>query len=344
MKLGKTGLAVPPIVFGTSCLGNLYQAYPDETKLAILREIFRHSPSPVVLDSAGKYGAGLALEVIGRDLRALGIAPDGVLISNKLGWIRVPLSGEHPTFEPGIWAGLAHDAVQRISEEGILRCWEQGLDLLGAPYRPQLVSVHDPDEYLARPQSQQERQRAKSDIAAAYRALHDLKKAGETRFVGLGAKDWRVIRELADEAELDWVMLACSLTIYNHPKEVIELVESLHGRGVGIVNSAVFNAGFLTGGDFFDYRRVGADDPRDRQLLEWRARFHALCEKHAVAPAAACVRFALSAPGVACVALNTSKPAHVKRNIDLGTAEIPTAFWIEMKDAGLIRRDYPYLG
>ena len=59
---GRTGLDMPPIIFGTSCLGNLYEALPWETKLAILREFFKHVPAPVALDSAGKYGAGLALE------------------------------------------------------------------------------------------------------------------------------------------------------------------------------------------------------------------------------------------------------------------------------------------
>jgi L-fuconolactonase len=34
--LGKTGLMVPPIVFGTSCLGNLYEAVPEATKKAIV--------------------------------------------------------------------------------------------------------------------------------------------------------------------------------------------------------------------------------------------------------------------------------------------------------------------
>jgi D-threo-aldose 1-dehydrogenase len=60
---------LPRIVFGTSCLGNLHEALPFEVKLDILREILRWSPSPVLLDRAGKCGAKLALEVIGRGFR-----------------------------------------------------------------------------------------------------------------------------------------------------------------------------------------------------------------------------------------------------------------------------------
>lgn len=342
--LGTTGLSLSRVVFGTSCLGNLYEAYAPEVKLDILREILRHAPRPVVLDAAGKYGAGLALEVIGNGLRTLAISAEDVLISNKLGWRRVELNASEPTFEPGVWAGLQHDAVQDIGYDGILRCWDQGLELLGAPYRPQLASVHDPDEYVARVEGEVARKRAWRDVIDAYRALAELKRAGAVRAVGIGAKDWRVIRSLTNEVALDWVMLACSFTIMSHPQDVLALIEGLAARGVGIINSAVFHAGFLTGGDYFDYRRVDADAPGDRPLFVWRERFHELCRRHDVAPAAACVRFALSAPGVTSIALNTSKPSHIEHNVELATAEIPDTFWREMKLAGLIRPDFPYLG
>jgi D-threo-aldose 1-dehydrogenase len=342
-RLGEKGPPVPPILFGTSALGNLYAEYPEWRKRAVLREMFRDAEPPVVLDSAGKYGAGLALETIGSGLRALGVRPEQVLISNKLGWLRVPLRGREPSFEPGVWFGLDHDAEQAVSYEGILRCWEQGCGLLGPPFRPALVSVHDPDELLARGATPAERRRARRDLLAAYRALHDLKRRGEARFVGVGAKDWMVIRELADEVALDWVMLACSLTILKHPPDVVAFVDRLQREGIGVVNSAVFHAGFLTGGAFFDYRRLDPASPEDRRLFTWRESFQAICREHAASPAAVCVRFALSHPAVASVALNTSRPEQVRANAALADADVPPRLWSAMKDAGLIRRDYAYV-
>jgi D-threo-aldose 1-dehydrogenase len=343
-SLGKNGPVVPPIVFGTSALGNLYAAHPFARKLAVLREIFHGAAGPVVLDSAGKYGAGLALETIGRGLRALGVSPEQVILSNKLGWLRVPLRGPEPSFEPGVWFGLEHDAEQAVGYEGILRCWEQGCALLGPPFRPALVSVHDPDERLARAGSGAERERAWHDLLEAYRALHELKQRGEVGFVGVGAKDWTVIRALVDAVPLDWVMLACSFTVYRHPPEVVDFVDRLQRDGIGVVNSAVFHAGFLTGGAFFDYRRLDPARDDDRPLFDWRDRFHAVCRAHGVSPAAACVSFALSHPGVACVALNTSRPEQVRANVELGEARPPARFWSALKDAGLLRRDYPHVG
>ena len=114
IKVGTVTLEVPRVIFGTATLGNLFVDLPEETKLEISREWFK-TGEMVVVDTAGKYGAGLALEVIGNNLRALNADPDKVVISNKLGWKRVPLTTDEPSFEPGAWIGLKNDAVQCIS-------------------------------------------------------------------------------------------------------------------------------------------------------------------------------------------------------------------------------------
>ena len=96
--LGRTGLQVPQVIYGTSYLGNLYRELPYEEKRELMKRWFECTEKPVVIDTAGKYGAGLALEVIGKGLARLGISPCDVVISNKLGWYRVPLKTDEPTF------------------------------------------------------------------------------------------------------------------------------------------------------------------------------------------------------------------------------------------------------
>ncbi len=340
--LGKTNINVPPIIFGTSCLGNLYNALDWDTKLSILREIFYRMES-VVLDTAGKYGAGMALEVIGNGLRELGIPKDRVRISNKLGWFQVPLATPEPTFEPGVWADLKNDAQQQISYDGILRCWEQGYKLLGNEYAPQIVSVHDPDEYLAA-KSPREKQNAFDDILQAYRALADLKSQGVTQAIGVGAKNWQVIRDIARETELDWVMLAISFTVMQHPSELLEFIDELADKGICVINSAVFHSGFLTGGTFFDYRVPDRNKIADKPLFEWRDKFFLLCQQFDILPASACVQFGLSHPGIISIALNTSNPKRVAQNINSVETTIPQDFWLAMKEDGLIDRNYAYVG
>lgn len=186
-RLESLGLRLPPVIFGTSALGNLFVALDEETKCGIVSECVRLSGGPAVFDSAGKYGAGLALESLGRCLKNLNVPPEDVIISNKLGWLRTELKTGEPTFEPGVWRELKHDAVQKISYDGMMECFEEGLRLLNG-YPTQMISVHDPDEYLAKAKNKDDEQRLYAGILDAYRALFDLKKEGKARAVGVGAK------------------------------------------------------------------------------------------------------------------------------------------------------------
>ncbi|HAX93596.1 MAG TPA: L-fucose dehydrogenase [Bacteroidales bacterium] len=340
---GKSGIRLPQIIFGTSAFGNLYSALSDETKTAIIRECLTHVPKPVVFDSAGKYGAGLALEKLGGILGKLEVPAEDIIISNKLGWLRTPLTGPEPLFEKGVWIGINHDARQSISYKGIVECMEQGNELLGGTYKPQMLSVHDPDEYLAAAGNSKEFDKRFRNILDAYKALSALKSEGKAKAIGVGAKNWLTIRMIADEVDLDWVMFANSMTIYRHPGDLLDFMEKLRKKGTVIINSAVFHAGFLTGGDFFDYVRIKPDSEETRAKFEWRDRFFSLCRKHGVVPANACVRFALTPPGVISVSLNTSNPGHVKKNVESVECVIPGDFWKEMVENKLIDRDYPYL-
>jgi len=324
-------------------MGNLYQELSEEVKLQIMQQWFAVSESTPMIDSAGKYGAGLALEVIGEGLKKLGIQKDDIIISNKLGWYRIPLTTAEPTFEPGAWVNLKYDAEQRISYSGILECWEQGCELLGGYYKPQVVTVHDPDEYLFAATDEADRIRRFNDILGAYKALFELKEKGEVKAVGIGAKDWLTIKALYDHVKFDWVMFANKLTIYHHPPEIIEFIERLHANGVGIINSAIFNAGFLTGGDYFDYRKIDPYSPEDQQLLAWRELFFAISKKYDVFPGDACLECALMMPQVSAVAINPSKPERIRRNVEVLKSHLPQAFWNEMKEQKLIGEHFNYL-
>lgn len=339
----KSSLKYPPLIYGTSFLGNLYRELSWDEKLSLIKEWFKVSDGKVMIDSAGKYGAGLALEVIGRGLSQLGIPSEQITISNKLGWYRVPLKTKEPTFEPGVWANLEYDVVQKINYDGIIECWQQGCELLGGTYKPEIVSVHDPDEYLEGAKDSADRQKRIEDILNAYKALFELKDKGEVKAVGIGSKDWLVIKELYEKVKFDWVMFANKFTVYHHPKAIVDFIKQLAEDGVVIINSAVFNAGFLTGGDYFDYRLLNPENPEDQVLFEWREKFFAVCNEYHIKPGDACLKFALSAPQIKALALNPSKPKRMANNKALLKKELPKEFWDELKAKGIIEQNYPYL-
>jgi len=336
----KRSVALPKVIFGTTGLGNLFIALDDDIKQEIVKECIKHAPGKLVFDSAGKYGAGMALESLGKCLKALKVAPEDVIINNKLGWVRTELKTPEPLFEPGIWRDLKHDAVQKISYDGILECYEQGNQLLNG-YKTSFVSVHDPDEYLAAAIDEEDRIKRYDDILGAYRALRELKDSGEVKAIGVGSKDWRAIQKITRDVDLDWVMIANSMTVHSHPKELVAFIEELARKGIAIINAAVFNAGFLIGSNYYNYKLM---NPKDHKaLFKWREDFFKLCDKYKIKPAEACVAFGLNAPGVTSIALGSSDPKHVKENVALADVTIPSAFWDEMKASGLIDSTYAYL-
>ena len=331
----ETNINLPPVIFGTSGLGNLFVALEEDKKLNIVSECVRLSNGKVVFDSAGKYGAGLALEVLGKCLKKLNVNPEDVIISNKLGWVRSELKTEEPTFEPGVWKDLKYDAVQKISYEGIMESFSQGNELLGG-YIPQMVSVHDPDEYLAVAKDEAHAQKLYEDILHAYEALFRLKQQGKVKSIGVGAKDWKLVQKIAGDVPLDWVMIANSMTIKSHPRELLDFMVEMERKGAYVINSAVFHSGFLVGGNYYDYQLAKPGTPETNTLYEWRKVFFEICKQFNVKPAEACVQFALHVPGVKSIALNTTDAKRVKENIDMANMELPVEFWEALQLKGLI--------
>lgn len=338
MHTEQIDLHLPAVVFGTSSLGNLYQAIDYPVKLAIVEACVKSAKPVAFFDTAGKYGAGLALESLGKCLADLNVDKENVVISNKLGWYRTELLSPEPTFEPGIWKNIGYDAVQMISYEGIMKCFEQGNHLLG-DYHAQMVSVHDPDEYLLAADNRSDYEERYQHIIEAYQALGELKSAGLVSSVGVGAKDWKVIELITKDVALDWVMIANSLTLKSHPKALVAFVKQLNQKNIQVINSAVFNGGFLTGGDFFNYQQVDPDTVSGKALLDWRNEFFKVCDEFDVLPAEACFNFSFQFPGVKSIALNTTRPEKVATNVALAQKELPLAFWTEMQHRGLIETE-----
>lgn len=131
-------------------------------------------------------------------------------------------------------------------------------------YKAELVSVHDPDEYIANAQSQLEKNKRYNDIIEAYRAFSQLKNRNEVKAIGIGSKDWRMIERISNDVNLDWIMIDNIMTVRNHPQQLVTFMEQLKQRGTIIINAAVFNGGFLIGEDYYNYRLM---DPLNDQAL-----------------------------------------------------------------------------
>jgi len=324
-----------PIIFGTSSLGNLYEELPFNQKLAIVKACVDSSNGGITFfDSAGKYGAGLSLESLAACLEALQVPPEKVLISNKLGWFAIPMLGDVQQFEPGVWINLTNDAEQRISYTGILQCFEQGNQFLGN-YPAQMVSIHDPDDFIDAASSQEEKIYRYQLVLEAFQALQELKEKGIVQSVGVGAKNWKIIQKITQDVDLDWIMVANSLTVHSHDPELIAFIEAISLKNTQVYNAAIFNGGFLTGGNFYNYKFVDPQTKEGAALFQWRDAFFALCNSYDILPAEACYYFSSRIKGVKAIALNTYLPEQVKSNAQMIHHSIPDAFWLAMVEQHL---------
>ena len=55
------------------------------------------------------------------------------------------------------------------------------------------------------------------------------------------------------------------------------------------------------------------------------------------------MHFGMSHPAIVSMALNTSKPHKMNRNVEILKREIPEAYWADMKKEGLISPNYLYV-
>ena len=297
--LGKTGIVVPPICFGSAALGNVGRVIPEQSKLEICGEWFRAAAPPVWIDADYRHVEGMTLEVLGRMLGRLDVASDEVVITVRLG----------------------EDA------NGIdaTTCWERSCRLLGDAYRPKLVTVSDTN-------------------GEALQTAKHLKADGLVKGVGIVISNFHDClhdaADLARAAEPDWVQLTGRFTVMRQDPAAVALLTELAARQIPVILSGVFEGGFLVGGNHLDCRVVSAENPDHRALFAWRKAFVALCDGHGLRPAHVCLQFALSAPGVAAVRIESSYADRVAENIRSVHQGVPGNFWASMKEEGLLREDY----
>ena len=81
----------------------------------------------------------------------------------------------------------------------------------------------------------------------------------------------------------------------------------------------------------------------DRSYMDGEKHLRSLCQEHLVPPGDAALYFGLSHPAIISIALNTSKPEKMMRNVEILQKKIPESFWKAMKEKGLMDPDYRYL-
>ena len=301
--IGQTGVRVPPIVFGTSALGDM----PDTYGYAVSEERARETveavldgPAPA-LDTSRNYGMGRSEARMGAVLRERGITgagTEGVFIATKL----------DRDMETG-----------RFDADRARRSLEESLEALGVD-SVDLLHFHDPEH--ARDVDEIERPGGGID------ELFKIKEEGLARAVGLAMGPMPLFMRLLKDRPFDALISHNRFTLLNRNAD--ELFDEAHRRGIAVLNAAPYAGGVLAKGAD-EMPRVTYQEATD-EALEPVRRIEAACARHGVAPGAVALRFSMRDPRITSTIVGVSKPERVRQTLDWAEAEIPDALWDEIAD------------
>jgi D-threo-aldose 1-dehydrogenase len=136
--LGRTGLEVSVLGFGTAPLGDLYARLDDATAIAAVERAFDLGIN--LLDTSPLYGRGLAEHRCGTAIRR--VPRQDIVLCTKVGRWMDPF--HRPDNGSGFVGGQQHRAVVDYSYDGTMRSVEQSLFRLGTD-RLDLLLIHDVD-------------------------------------------------------------------------------------------------------------------------------------------------------------------------------------------------------
>lgn len=333
--LGETGFQLPIIGIGTCPLGELYEEIAEQDAQATLATAWDKGIR--LYDTAPWYGRGQGEHRTGRFLYKK--KREDYVLSTKVGR-RLLAPHDRKTFQTAPWrGGLAFEHVHDYTYGGILRSYEDSLQRLGIN-KIDILYIHDLDSGYF-PDEQDLFGKLKELESGGFRALEELKTAGEIAAFGAGINEAGMINHFLDRYPLDVFLVASRYTLLEQDIYADELLRAQQ-QGAGIVIGGVFNSGVLaTGihdGAHYDYGKLPVSvADRVRKLQAVAADFK-------VPLAAAALQFPLGFRAVASVLYGPSRLNEVTQNSAHFQHSIPAEFWRALRTQGLIAEHIPLPG
>ena len=313
VAVGSTGLSITRVGFGGAPIGDLLRTPTEEQAHTLLDEVWRAGIR--YFDTAPFYGSGLSERRIGAFLRDR--PREGYVVSTKAGRLLVP------------------DGAFDFSYDAIMRSFEQSLQRLGLDLIDVLL-LHDIGRFSQG--DHHEASMAQVLAGGGLRALDELRSSGAVRAIGVGVNEWQVLDELMDHARFDVFLLANRYTLLD--QEVLgEFLPRVQREGISVVIGAALNSGILlTGavpGARYDYA------PAPEAVLARTRAIEGVCRRHGVPLIRAALNFPLAHPAVTALLPGLATADELTQNLGHLRAEIPPAFWAELRESGLIHPEAP---
>ena len=320
-RVGRTALEVTTLGLGGATLGgNVPGGVTDSAGRMIVLDAYDIGIR--YFDTAPFYGYGRSEHVMGDELRG---RQDWVL-STKVGRVLKPRrkpqdAGEswnnpHP-FEP----------IFDYSYDGVMRSYQDSLQRLGLN-RIDILYIHDVDVFTHGTDDQQGKM-FRTAMKEAYRALDELRRAGDIKAIGLGVNEAKPVADSLEYGQWDVFLLAGRYTLLEQAP-LKTLLPALQKHGASVVIGGPFNSGILVGGTTWNYQKAPPDVVKRAKGLA------AVCAAHNVPLAAAALAFPLAHPVVASVIPGPRSAEELNQIVEWWQTRIPPSLWSDLKSEGLL--------
>lgn len=329
--IGATKLTLPLFGFGSAHLGEMYAVVDEAESRATLDAAWQAGVR--FYDTAPWYGRGLAEHRLGGFLRD--IARDQFQITTKVG--RTLFRPRDPSnFNRDPWkGGLNFEVNFDYSYDGIMSSYEQALQRLALDTVDALL-VHDLD-YTVHPSDDVAPHR-KALSSTGFKALEELKRAGDIQAYGMGINDLEALEYASREYDPDFLLVAMPYTLLEQ-SSLRTGMAACEARNISIIIGAPFASGILatgsSGNGKYGYQAASEEVQTKVRGLE------AVCAAHQVPLPAAALQFPLAHPAVTSIIPGAVRAAEIEQNIGLVQSVIPDAFWSDLKTEQLIDKDAP---
>ncbi|MCL7989240.1 aldo/keto reductase [Sphingobacterium sp. lm-10] len=314
---------------GGVAIGNGFQPHTDLKALQTMESAWntgvRH------FDTSPWYGLGISERRMGLYLKDKNRAD--FILSSKIGRILHP--EDNFQLENGLWKGkLNFRYVYDYSAAGARKSVEDSLQRLGVASLD-IVYIHDlsPDNDDFKGDWEKHFQEA---AKGAMPELTKMREEGLIKGWGLGVNTIEPILKTFEVADPDVFLSACQYSLMLYEDALNKVFPIAAEKDVKIVVGAPLSAGYLAGKDRYLY---GGNVPAG--MAERRAALMRVASAHQVDLRTAALQFSAAPEVVSAVIPGASTAAQASANAASFAAEIPIAFWDELKQEGLLAEHTP---
>ncbi|EEE35612.1 aldo/keto reductase [Rhodobacteraceae bacterium KLH11] len=318
--------------FGGAPLGNLYRKVSDEDAQAAMQAAY--DAGIRFFDTAPQYGLGRSEYRFGEAIARFG--RENIQLSTKIGRLLLDCAPHEVTPEAFV------DVPQKrivfdYTYDGVMRSYEASRDRIGVA-NSDILLVHDVCVFSQGSQEMSDTKVRELFDGGGYKALVELRDAGEIAAIGAGVNEWQVCEKLLGLGDFDGFLLAGRYTLLEQ-EALDSFLPLCEKRDVGIILGGPYNSGILATGAVPGAKYNYADAPED--ILNRVRKIEAVCTAHDTPLIAAALQFVLGHPCVKTVVPGAVNAAEVQANVTLMDREIPPGLWSDLKSESLIRSDAP---